>query len=340
MPNIITRNLSPVEKNWCLELVNAISDPNLLLQQLDLAPDTLEVSFKARAAFAQRVPMSFIQRMKKADPKDPLLRQVLPVLDELKQVDGFSEDPLQEQENAIPGLLHKYKNRVLMILKNSCAVNCRYCFRRHFPYEASKGSKAAWQEAIDYIKRSPEVDEVILSGGDPLMAKDHELAWLLAQLEAITHLKTLRIHSRLPVVIPSRITDKLVTLLGSTRLKVVLITHINHANEIDETLKEAMAKLRQANVILLNQSVLLLEVNDSVEALKALSHALFSAGILPYYLHLLDKVEGAAHFAISDEKARQLVRGLLKEVSGYLVPKLMKEEAGKASKTPLNLYLE
>jgi EF-P beta-lysylation protein EpmB len=340
MPNIITRNLSPVEQNWCLELANAISDPKLLLELLSLSPDSLEISLKARAAFTQRVPMSFIQRMKKGDPNDPLLRQVLPVEDELKKADGFCADPLQEQENAIPGLLHKYKNRVLMILKSGCAVNCRYCFRRHFPYEANKGNKAVWQEAIDYIKKDPDIDEVILSGGDPLMAKDHELAWLLAKLEPISHLKTLRIHSRLPVVIPSRVTDELLGLLSATRLKVVLITHINHANEIDKALKEAMAKLGQAKVTLLNQSVLLLGVNDSVEALKALSHALFSAGILPYYLHLLDKVEGAAHFAISDEKARLLVRGLLKEVSGYLVPKLMKEEAGKASKTPLNLHLE
>lgn len=340
MSNIITRNLSPVEKNWCLELANAISDPKLLLQQLNLPPDSLEVSSEARKAFAQRVPMSFIQRMKKGDPNDPLLRQVLPVLDELKQVDGFSADPLQEQENAIPGLLHKYKNRVLMILKSGCAVNCRYCFRRHFPYEANKGNKVVWQEAIDYIKRSPEVDEVILSGGDPLMAKDHELVWLLAQLEPITHLKTLRIHTRLPVVIPSRVTDELIALLAATRLKVVLITHINHSNEIDESVKEAMDKLRKAKVTLLNQSVLLLGINDSVEALKALSHGLFSAGILPYYLYTLDKVDGAAHFAITDEKARELVRSLLKEVSGYLVPRLTKEEAGKTSKTPLNLYLE
>ncbi len=340
MSNIITRNLSPVEQNWCLELANAISDPYLLLQHLDLSPDSLEVSLKARTLFAQRVPMSFIKRMKKGDPKDPLLRQVLPVLDELKQVDGFSEDPLEEQKKAIPGLLHKYKSRVLMILKSGCAVNCRYCFRRHFPYEAHKGNKATWQQAIDYIKNSPEIDEVILSGGDPLMAKDHELAWLIAQLEPISHLKTLRIHSRLPVVIPSRVTDELVSLLAATRLQVVLITHINHSNEIDEALKKAMTKLRQANVTLLNQSVLLLGVNDSVDALKALSHALFSIGVLPYYLYVLDKVAGAAHFNISDEKAVELMHGLLKEVSGYLVPKLMREEAGKGSKTPLNLDLE
>jgi EF-P beta-lysylation protein EpmB len=227
-----------------------------------------------------------------------------------------------------------------MIVKGGCAVNCRYCFRRHFPYDENKGSKGNWQLALDYIADKPEIDELILSGGDPLMAKDSELSWLIERAEQIPHLKTLRIHSRLPVVIPARITEQLCLLLANTRLNTVLVTHINHANEIDNELKLAMTRIKASGTTLLNQGVLLKGVNDSVEAQFELSHALFGAGILPYYLHVLDKVQGAAHFYISDEQAKAIIQGLIARVSGYLVPKLTREEGGKASKTPLDLHLE
>ncbi len=340
MPDIITRNASPVEQNWLKEMANAVSDPQKLLQQLDIEPSAWTSGFSARELFAQRVPQSFIDRMEKGNANDPLLRQVLPVSAEFDEVEGFSTDPLEEQENDIPGLLHKYKNRVLMIVKGGCAINCRYCFRRHFPYADNKGGKNVWREAVTYLQTHPEIDEVILSGGDPLMAKDHELEWLIEAIESVPHIKRLRIHTRLPVVIPSRVTLALTHMLSRTRLNVVMVTHINHANEIDDSLKTAMALLKQAGVTLLNQGVLLRGVNDSIDALKNLSNALFDAGILPYYLHVLDKVKGAAHFLVNDDEAKVLMSGLIKEVSGYLVPRLTREIGGRDSKTPLDLHLE
>lgn len=339
MPDIITRNAPSVEQIWLKELATAVSDPELLLKQLEIDTHAWQSGFNARQLFAMRVPQSFIARMEKGNSNDPLLRQVLPVAQEYVESEGFGPDPLQEQDNPIAGLLHKYKNRVLLITKAGCAINCRYCFRRHFPYQQHQGNKQNWQQAIDYIQSQPEIDEVILSGGDPLMAKDHELAWLVSRLEAITHVKNLRIHSRLAVTLPSRITPSLCELLANSRLNVVLVTHINHPNEIDAAVVAAMQRLKAASVTLLNQSVLLAKINDDVATLKQLSHALFAAGILPYYLHLLDRVQGAAHFLVPDEKAKRLVRELMQEVSGYLVPRLMREQAGKKSKTPIDLHL-
>jgi EF-P beta-lysylation protein EpmB len=340
MPDIITRKSESVEQNWLKELANAISDPTTLLQQLNIDSHPWQDGFKARQLFSQRVPQSFIKRMEKGNPNDPLLKQVLPVIEEFESHEGYSRDPLDEQNNVTPGLLHKYKNRALMIVKGGCAINCRYCFRRHFPYQENKGTKTVWQQSLAYIAQRPEINEVILSGGDPLMAKDHELKWLISEIEAISHIKTLRIHTRLPVVIPSRITDELCDILAHSRLRSVVITHINHANEIDLSLITALNQLKQVGVMLLNQAVLLKGVNDSVEAQVSLSEQLFEAGVLPYYLHVLDKVQGAAHFFVSDDQARRIMAGLLKEVSGYLVPRLTREEGGRPSKTPLNLYLE
>lgn len=340
MPHIITRNAATVEQNWLNDLANAISDPIQLLNTLQIDPAPWEQGLAARKLFALRVPKSFVDRMELGNPYDPLLRQVLPLAEEFEVHDGYSNDPLEEQDNDIPGLLHKYKNRVLMIVKGGCAVNCRYCFRRHFPYQNNPGSKRTWQLALDYIASQPEVNEVILSGGDPLMAKDTELEWLISGIAAIPHVKRLRIHSRLPVVIPGRITDELCQLLSQSRLQAIMVTHINHANEINGELTAAMAKLKLANVTLLNQGVLLRGVNDSVGALTQLSEALFSAGILPYYLHVLDRVQGAAHFMVGDDEARRLMAGLMENVSGYLVPKLTREIGGRRSKTPLDLHLE
>ncbi|MGF1722862.1 EF-P beta-lysylation protein EpmB [Vibrio kyushuensis] len=340
MSHIITRITPSVEQNWLKQLANAISDPAKLLAQLDIDVSEWENGFDAKTLFAQRVPLSFVNRMEKGNPHDPLLRQVLPLCEEFEQHKGYSADPLDEQDNPIPGLLHKYTNRALFIVKGGCAINCRYCFRRHFPYSENKGNKSVWQQGLDYLSDHPEINEVILSGGDPLMAKDHELEWLIDAIGDIKHIKRLRIHSRLPVVIPARITDELCQLLARTRLQVVMVTHINHANEIDAELTRAIKMLKNANVTMLNQSVLLKGVNDSVETQVALSDELFSAGILPYYLHVLDKVQGAAHFYVSDEKAKAIMAGLIEQVSGYLVPTLTREVAGKRSKTPLDLHLE
>ena len=340
MPHIITRNVDSVEQNWLKQLANGISDPQKLLEQLEIDPEPWQNGFDARKLFAQRVPQSFVERMQKGNPFDPLLRQVLPLSAEFEVHPGYSNDPLQEQNNDIPGLLHKYRNRALMIVKGGCAINCRYCFRRHFPYQENKGNKTTWQQSLDYLAQHDELNEVILSGGDPLMAKDDELRWLIDHIADIPHIKRLRIHSRLPVVIPARVTDELVSLLAETRLQVILVTHINHAQEINQELSEALSNLKRAGVTLLNQGVMLKGVNDSVDAQVQLSEALFDSGVLPYYIHVLDKVQGAAHFYISDQQAKAIMAGVIERVSGYLVPKLTREIGGRSSKTPLDLHLE
>lgn len=340
MPHIITRKVESVEQNWLKQLANGISDPVKLLEMLEIDPSPWLDGFAARKLFAQRVPQSFVDRMEKGNPYDPLLRQVLPLSEEFEVHEGYSNDPLEEQDNDIPGLLHKYRNRALMIVKGGCAVNCRYCFRRHFPYQENKSGKQAWTKCLEYMTQQPELNEVIFSGGDPLMAKDDEIDWLLEHIAQIPHIKRLRIHSRLPVVIPARITDELCQLLRASRLQIVLVTHINHANEINAEFATQMAKLKQAGATLLNQAVLLKDINNNIEAQVALNEALFDAGILPYYLHVLDKVQGAAHYFVSDEEAKAIMRGVITRISGYLVPKLTREIGGRPSKTPLDLHLE
>ncbi|MBU2896976.1 EF-P beta-lysylation protein EpmB [Vibrio hepatarius] len=340
MQHIITRKVDSVEQNWVKQLANGISDPEKLLQILEIDPSPWQRGFAARKLFSQRVPQSFINRMEKGNPFDPLLRQVLPLEEEFEVHTGYSNDPLEEQDNSIPGLLHKYRSRALMIVKGGCAINCRYCFRRHFPYDENKGSKSVWMQSLAYIQDHPELNEVILSGGDPLMAKDQELDWLIENISAISHIKRLRIHTRLPVVIPDRITLALKELLSSTRLQVILVTHINHPNEINPDLKKALYGLRDVGVTLLNQGVMLKGVNDNVDTQVSLSEALFDAGVLPYYMHVLDRVQGAAHFYISDDRARAIMSGVIEQTSGYLVPKLTREIGGRASKVPLDLQLE
>ncbi|EKY3244186.1 EF-P beta-lysylation protein EpmB [Cronobacter dublinensis] len=339
MAHIVTLN-PPSREDWLSQLADVITDPDELLHLLNIdADEELLAGRDARRLFALRVPRAFVARMEKGNPQDPLLRQVLTSREEFVAAPGFTTDPLEEQNSVVPGLLHKYHNRALLLVKGGCAVNCRYCFRRHFPYADNQGNKRNWQAALDYIAAHPELDEIIFSGGDPLMAKDNELEWLVTHLEAIPHLKRLRIHSRLPIVIPARVTDGLVRLLGQTRLQVLLVNHINHAQEIDDAFRAGMTKLRAVGVTLLNQSVLLKGVNDNAATLAALSNALFDAGVMPYYLHVLDKVQGAAHFMVSDDEARAIMRELLSQVSGYLVPKLAREIGGEPSKTPLDLQL-
>lgn len=330
---ILTQNPLIREENWLEILANSISDPKELLQRLKLPAEKFEQDIAARRLFPMRVPLPFVAKMEVGNPRDPLFLQVMSLRQEFLQAEGFVKDPLQEQHIATPNLLHKYRNRVLLMVKGGCAVNCRYCFRRHFPYERNKGNKVNWRKAIDYIAEHPYIEEVILSGGDPLMAKDYELEWLIKQLENLPHLSRLRIHTRLPVVIPQRITDELCQILAVSRLQTVLVTHINHANEMDEIFIRAMDKLRRAGIVLLNQSVLLKNVNDDAQTLKVLSETLFQAGILPYYLHLLDKVEGGSHFYLSDASAVKIYQDLQSVTSGYLVPKLAREIANKPNKT-------
>ena len=339
MAHIVTLN-PPRREDWLTQLADVITDPDELLHILNVdADEELLAGRDARRLFALRVPRAFVARMEKGNPNDPLLRQVLTAKQEFITAPGFSTDPLEEQHSVVPGLLHKYSNRALLLVKGGCAVNCRYCFRRHFPYADNQGNKRNWQAALAYISEHPELDEIIFSGGDPLMAKDHELDWLLSELEAIPHIKRLRIHSRLPIVIPARITGPLVERIARSRLQTLLVNHINHAQEIGDEFRAAMASLHQAGVTLLNQSVLLRGINDNAQTLADLSNALFDAGVMPYYLHVLDKVQGAAHFMVSDDEARKIMRELLTLVSGYMVPKLAREIGGEPSKTPLDLQL-
>lgn len=337
MSHIIQQKVEqPNKEAWIFDLANVVTDIKTLYRCLDLDPDTISLSMlQAKKQFPLRVPLAFINRMKKGDSHDPLLLQVLCDDNEMLQVAGYSDDPLQEQNNAIPGLLHKYHNRALLITKTACAINCRYCFRRHFPYHENQSSKKNLNIALNYIATHPELDEIILSGGDPLMAKDNEIAFLMSELEKIPHIKRLRIHTRLAVVIPSRITQQLSRLFTQSRLQIIVVTHINHPNEIDNEVTRAIWQLKQSNVLVLNQSVMLKNINDNVEVLAQLSNKLFDSGILPYYIHLLDKVQGAAHFFVDDKTAKQLMKQLAEKVSGYLVPKLAREIGGEKSKRVL-----
>lgn len=325
------------ENSWQKDLRHVITNPKRLLDLLDISSEDYLQHFKARKLFPVRVPLPFIKRMKKGDLNDPLLKQVMPLSSEFVVTDGFVTDPLQEHDTVATGLLHKYKSRVLMIVKAGCAINCRYCFRRHFPYQDNSPNKQRWQEALTYIANNNEISEVIFSGGDPLMASDEHLIWLVEQIEQIPHVKRLRIHSRLPVVIPRRITPTLVDLLKNTRLKATLVLHINHANEIDIDFINALEPLRAARIPLFNQSVMLKGINDDSQTLCQLSEQLFDVGIQPYYLHLFDPVQGAAHFDVPEEKAISIVNEMLASLPGFLMPKLVREVAGQANKTPINL---
>lgn len=339
LAQIIPKKSLTVERHWQKELAQAITDPAELLREMDLDPADFQQDIAARKLFPLRVPRPFVSRMQKGNVEDPLFKQVMSASDEAVSASGFNKDPLQEQDIEIPGLLHKYKNRVLLIIRGGCAVNCRYCFRRHFPYADNSVNKAGWQSSLDYIATNQDIDEVIYSGGDPLMAKDDFLAWLTQEIQKIPHVRRIRIHTRLPVVIPQRVTAELLDWFTLSRLKPVMVLHINHANEIDNKLKQSLRQLKLAGVTLLNQSVLLKNVNDSSDALVALSEALFESDVLPYYLHSLDKVDGASHFEVTDKVARGLMADLIKRLPGYLVPKLVREVGGQPGKTPIDLNL-
>jgi len=339
LTQIIPKNKQAVESDWQKELANAYTDPQELLQDLGFDPIHFQQDIKARKLFPLRVPRPFVARIQTGNLDDPLLKQVLTLSQEFEETPGFSEDPLLEQASAVPGLLHKYQSRVLMIVRGGCAVNCRYCFRRHFPYADNSVNKQGWQKALNYIAADQKINEVIYSGGDPLMAKDDFLQWLTNEIAAIPHIERLRIHTRLPVVLPQRITDELIQWFTQSRLKPVMVVHINHANEIDHELTTALNKLHQAGVTLLNQAVLLAGVNDSANAQVELGEALFSAKVLPYYLHTLDKVKGAAHFDVTDDKARSIMAEVIKRLPGYLVPKLVREIGNQPGKTPIDLRL-
>lgn len=328
------------EASWQAQLRDVITDQDELLSILQLTDHPqLPASYPQQQHFRLRVPRSFVQRMQPGDPCDPLLLQVLPQATALQLTPGFCKDPLQEAETiATPGLLHKFSNRVLLTITGACAIHCRYCFRQHFPYKENTLQQQRLDMALQYIKERPQIHEVILSGGDPLMLKDDFLQQLCERLEAIPHLTTLRIHSRLPIVIPARITPGLHDFFQQGRLHKVLVLHCNHPHEISEEVRSAIYQLRSIEKLtLLNQSVLLSHINNDASTLAQLSHALFSAGIMPYYLHQLDKVQGAQHFAVSLRQAQKIAWQLLRDLPGYLVPKLVYEQPGMPSKLPVML---
>ena len=321
------------DRGWQRELADAVRDPDELCRLLALDPAIAVAARRATGDFPLLVPRGFVARMRPGDPLDPLLLQVLPRPAERDQVAGFSADPLKEQQSlASPGLVQKYAGRVLLLATGGCAINCRYCFRREFPYAESGATQAGVETAIGAIAADATIHEVILSGGDPLLLDDSRLATLVAHLEVIPHLRRLRIHSRLPIVLPSRVTDTLTTTLAQTRLTCIMVLHANHPAELDATVAAAVGRLADARVLLLNQAVLLADVNDSLEVLRGLSERLVDLNIVPYYLHLLDRVQGTAAFEVHEQAARDLHDQLRSVLPGYAVPRLAREVPGEPAK--------
>ncbi|MCW8829075.1 MAG: EF-P beta-lysylation protein EpmB [Gammaproteobacteria bacterium] len=326
----------PRTADWKNALANAVRDPAELLALLELPQGLLPGAREAAARFPLRVPRGYLSRIRKGDLTDPLLRQVLPLAAEQEAIPGFSNDPVGDQEaSAARGVLHKYHGRVLLTATGACAIHCRYCFRRHFPYAEENPGRQNWQGIIDYLRAHPEVDELILSGGDPLMLDTPQLEQLTRRLEQQPQLKRLRLHTRLPVVLPERIDQELLGWLARLPWQPVMVIHCNHPAEIDAEVTEALGRLDAAGVTLLNQSVLLHGVNDDEQTLLQLHESLFRHRVMPYYLHLLDRVSGAAHFEVGQQQAEALLERLRAFSPGYLVPKLVREIQGEPNKRPV-----
>jgi EF-P beta-lysylation protein EpmB len=313
-----------------------VRDPVQLCDLLQLPATWHQPARLASQLFPLLAPLEYVHRMQPGDPHDPLLRQVLPLADELANVPGYRQDPVDDASALRhPGLLQKYSGRVLMVATPTCAVHCRYCFRRHFDYDSTPRTVDDWQPALEILAQDLTIDEVVLSGGDPLTLTDPRLEWLVQQLESIPHLRRLRVHTRLPIVIPQRVTNELVTCLRATRLTPIMVVHVNHAAELDDEVASTLARLVDGGIPVLNQSVLLRGVNDTAEVLVALSARLLELRVMPYYLHQLDQVAGAAHFWVPVERGRELVAAMRARLPGYAVPRYVCEEPGRASKTPL-----
>jgi EF-P beta-lysylation protein EpmB len=320
---------------WRHHLAEAVRNFDELLERLDLDAGALGVEATAHAArrFPLRVPRGFVARMRRGDPEDPLLRQVLPVPAENEEVDGFSTNPVGELGLISgDGLLSKYHGRALVIAAGACAIHCRYCFRRHFPYDDGGSFESEFESALQALADDPTIEEVILSGGDPLMLPDDRLATLTSRIADIPHVRRLRLHTRMPVVLPERVDEVCIEWVAACSLPVVVVVHANHPREIDDDVARALRVLRGAGASVLNQAVLLAGVNDSVKALADLSIRLFECGVLPYYLHLLDRVAGAAHFEVDQDRALEIMSSLRAGLPGYLVPRLVREIDGAPSK--------
>ena len=334
------RSVRPVlpaeELSWQAEIRAAVRSAAELCERLELPAGLAEQAEFGAGDFPVFVPPSYLARIRAGDPHDPLLRQVLPLGTEADSAPGFTRDPVGDLPATLrAGVLQKYTGRALLVTTGACAVHCRYCFRRHFPYEEVPHSDAAWDAALATIGADPSITEVILSGGDPLMLVDSRLATLTNKIAAIPHVSRLRIHTRLPVVVPTRVTQDLLALLRSSRLATVMVVHANHARELSLEVMAAFEKLRHAGIMLLNQAVLLRGVNDSVTAQRELVQRLIEVGVLPYYLHQLDRVSGAAHFEVPIEVGRRIIAALRASLPGYMVPRYVQEIAGEPNKTIL-----
>jgi len=326
----------PQKQDWRRLWREAVTDPRELLALVGLEHLAESVLPSLDTGFALRVPRGFVARMRHGDARDPLLLQVLPQAAELDNVPGFGLDAVGDLDSrTAKGVLHKYHGRALLVTTGSCAVNCRYCFRRHFPYGEETAAANRWHETIEHLRSDDSIEEVILSGGDPLSLSTAKLAELTDALAQIAHVRRLRIHTRLPIVLPERVDTEFITWLRGLPWPVAIVLHANHANELDTTVASACARLRAAGATLLNQSVLLRGINASVDALAMLSTSLFDCGVLPYYLHQLDHVAGTAHFALDDDAARALIEALRVQLPGYLLPRLVREIAGEQHKTSL-----
>ena len=325
------------EKNWQSQLSDLITDPLELLNLLELSTkQLLSGAILASEQFKLRVPRAFVGKMRIGDPFDPLLLQVLPHHLELEEHPEFVTDPLgEEAANQMAGVLHKYQSRFLLTLTGACAIHCRYCFRRHFPYQENLPKNDDWLNIKQYIEDNPAINEIILSGGDPLTLSNRKIALWIERLESLPQLKILRIHSRVPVVIPNRIDEELISILKNSRLRIVVVIHSNHAAELDDFTCSKLLQLSEHHITVLNQAVLLKGVNDSAKTLHELSFRLFEARVMPYYLHVLDKVKGAQHFDLRSSEIDQIYSDVLASLPGYLVPKLVREIAGEKNKTPL-----
>lgn len=326
--------------HWQAELARGFRDRGELLATLKLSAADLGLApAAATAAFPLRVPRGFVARMRPGDPGDPLLLQVLPAPAEELPTAGFVSDPVGDLASArTPGLLQKYAGRALLVTTGACAIHCRYCFRREYPYGEHSAAGGHLDGALAAIASDPSLEEIILSGGDPLVLADHRLEAVLNALDDLPHVRRIRLHSRVPVVLPERIDRRLLACLGGLRKRVVVVIHANHARELDAGVVSALRALGSVTGLVLNQSVLLKNVNDSAEAIIDLSHALFDAGVMPYYLHQMDPVSGAGHFVVADRKALQLMADVTARLPGYLVPKLVRETAGAPAKTLLGSF--
>lgn len=319
--------------HWQAQISQSLNDPNQLLTYLDLDPKDFNL---AKSPFPFRVTHAFASRMEKGNPHDPLLLQVIPLQEECLELEQFVQDPVMDLASALsPGVIQKYAGRILLITTGACAIHCRYCFRREYPYISQKLTRSSLLQNIALFRENPEIHEVILSGGDPLTLSNERIQEIIDLVSDVSHIRTIRFHTRLPIVLPDRIDRELVAILSAARTKIVIVIHSNHPRELDESVLEALRTLQMAGVVLLNQTVLLRRINDDPSILIALSRRLFEMGVLPYYLHELDKARGTSHFEVKKLDSKDIIEAMRNALPGYLVPRLVREIPGEPSKTLL-----